>query len=202
MNDDVTSPVGLLRSQIRSSYSLGRILGVRIRLHYTWAFAFALIIAIVITQYPEAYPLWQRIMLGIAASLLFLTAVSIRQLILNFVGIRRGISVSSITLFAFGGVPQAEESTLPILELLMAATGLLSNLGIAGLFYGIHLILVNTGNVMIAGITQWLAFFCFMLALFHCLPGFPLDGGRALLALLWKVTDNYHRAMRITTWTG
>jgi len=182
---------------------LGRILGIRLRLHSTWAVAVILITATVVTQFPEAYPLWQRIVVGVAASLVFFIAVSIREFTLTFLAIRRGISAKPVTLFVFGGVSyRTKEATLPVLELLMAVAGLLINLIIAGIFYGFHSVLVNTGNVLIDGLVLWLAFIYFMLALLHFFPGFPLDGGRLLLALLWKATGDYYRATRIASWTG
>jgi CBS domain-containing protein len=182
---------------------LGRILGVRLRLHPTWAIAILLIIAMVVTQFPEAYPFWQRIALGVAASLLFLAAIGIREIILNFLALHRGIPVKKVTLFAFGGVSQiTKEGTLPVLELLLAVVGLLTNLIIAGIFYAVHAVLVNTANVMIAGLILWLAYLYFMLALFHFIPGFPLDVGRLLRLLLWKVTGDYDRATGIASWAG
>lgn len=188
---------------MRSLPNLGRIFGVSIRLHYTWPVAFVLITAMVVTQFPEAYPLWQRITLGIAASLLFFISVSVREFVISLTAISRGIPVKSITLFVFGGVSQiSKEATLPILELLVAVAGLLSSLVIAGVFYGIYAVLVNTGSIVIAGLIQWLAFIYFMLFLFHFIPGFPLDGGRVLRALLWKVIGDYERATLIASWTG
>lgn len=182
---------------------LGRVLGIRLRLHPTWAIAIPLIIAIVVTQFPEAYPLWQRMILGVAASLLFLAAVSIREIILNFLALSRGIPVKRVTLFAFGGVSQiTKQATLPLLELLLAAAGLLTNLIIAGIFYAVHSVLVNTANVMIDGLILWSAYMYFMLALFHFIPGFPLDGGRLLRTLLWKATGDYDRATGIASWAG
>jgi hypothetical protein len=59
---------------------LGQIFRVRLRLHRSWVIAFILITAIVVTQFPEAYPLWQRVVLGIATSFLFFIAVSIREI--------------------------------------------------------------------------------------------------------------------------
>ena len=188
---------------MRSAPKLGRISGIRVRLHYTWFVAFVLITAIVFTQFPETYPFWQRIILGIAACVLFFTAISIRELALTFTASRRGIPVKSVTLFVFGGVSQiAKEATLPIFELLLATTGLLSNLVIAGMFYVVYAGLVNAGSVAIAGLIQWLAFIYFMLFLFHFIPGFPLDGGKVLRIFLWRATDDYDRATRIASWTG
>jgi len=188
---------------VRSIASLGRTLGVRIRLHFTWYLAFVLIAAVVVTQFPEAYPLWQRIALGIAASLLFFVSVGIREFVLSYLAISRGAPLKRVTLFVFGGVAQiTKESTRPILELLLAVAGLLSNLIIAAIFYGVYIVLVSTGSIMVAGLIQWLAFIYFMLALFHFIPAFPLDGGRLLRAVLWRATGDYDRVTRNATWTG
>lgn len=188
---------------MRVSPNLGQIFGVRIRLHYTWALALALITAIMVTQFPEAYLLWHRISFGVATSLLFFTSVSIREFIISLTALSRGIPVKRITLFVFGGVSHtSKEATFPALELLLAATGLLTSLVIAGVFYGIYALLANTGSIVIAGIIQWLAFIYLMLFLFHFIPGFPLDGGRILRALLWKATGDYERSTRIASWSG
>ena len=182
---------------------LNRMLGVRLRLHPTWAIAFILIIAMVVTQFPEAYPFWQRIILGVAASLLFFIAVGFREVILNFLAINRGIPLQRVTLFAIGGLPQIPKGdTQPLLELLMVTAGLLLNLVIAGILYAVHSALVNTANVLIDGIILWTTYLYFLLTLFHFIPVFPLDGGRLLRTLLWKLTGDYDRSTNIASWAG
>jgi len=183
--------------------NLSRILGVRVRLHYTWFMAIILIAAAVVTQFSTLYPLWQRIMLGIAAGLLFFVAITIREFALSLVATSKGIRVKSVTLFVFGGVSQiAKEATLPALELLLAMVGMLSNLIIAVIFYVLYIALARAGGIVVDVLIQWLAFIFFMLTLFHFIPGFPLDGGRLLRALLWRATGNYERVTRITSWIG
>jgi Zn-dependent protease len=206
------SPMGArLRSYLTAAIAytmkigpvLNRMLGVRLRLHPTWAVAFILIIAMVVTQFPEAYPLWQRVILGIAASLLFFIAVGLREIILNLLAINRGIPLQRVTLFAIGGLPQIPKGdTRPLIELLMVAAGLLLNLMIAGILYAVHSALVNTTQVIINGIILWTAYLYFLLALFHFIPVFPLDGGRLLRVLLWKLTGDYDRSTNITSWAG
>ena len=184
-------------------HSLNRMLGVRLRLHPTWAVAFILIIAMIVTQLPESYPIWQRIIPGVAASLLFFIAVGFREVILNFLALNRGIPLQRVTLFAIGGLPQIPKGdTRPIIELLLVATGLLVNLAIVGILYTIHSVLVNTTHVLINNIILWTAYLYFLLALFHFIPVFPLDGGRLLRLLLWKLTDDYDRATNIASWAG
>jgi CBS domain-containing protein len=175
----------------------------RIRLHYTWVIAFGLIIVIVATQLPEAYALWRRLLLGVMASLLFLSAIVIRQLVINFVASRRHIRFNNVTLFVFGGVPGiARVSTLPVLELLLAVVGLISGLILVVLFYAVYTVLVIYGITMIAEVIQWLTLIILMLALFDFIPGFPLDVGRVFRAALWKATADYDRATLITSWVG
>jgi CBS domain-containing protein len=182
---------------------INRVLGVRLRLHPSWAVAFLLIIAMVVTQFPEDYPIWQRLVLGIAASLLFFIAVGFREVVLSFLAIHRGIPLQRVTLFAIGGLPQiAKGDTQPLLELLVATAGLLLNLVIAGILYAVHSALVNTTNVLLDGIVLWTAYLYFLLTLFHFIPVYPLDGGRLLRTLLWKLTGNYDRATNLASWAG
>jgi len=192
-----------IASPLKLTPIINRMLGVRLRLHPTWAVAFILIIAMVVTEFPEAYPFWQRIILGIAASLLFFIAVGIREIILNFLAINRGIPLQRVTLFAIGGLPQIPKGdTRPLIELLMVTAGLLLNLMIAGTLYAVHSALVNTTNVIIDGLILWTAYLYFLLALFHFIPVLPLDGGRLLRVLLWKLTGDYDRATNIASWAG
>jgi Zn-dependent protease/predicted transcriptional regulator len=193
----------LSKRKVRDIPDLGQFFRVNLRLHRGWAIAFIVITAVVVTEFPEAYPLWLRITLGIAAVLLFFAALGIREVILNFLALSRDIPQKKITLFVFGGVSQvAEEETAPVLEMLLGMAGLLCNLIIAGLLYGVYSILVNVGSSLVSGLILWSAFLYFMLALFHFIPAFPLDGGRLLRALLWKVTGDYNRATVIASGAG
>jgi CBS domain-containing protein len=182
---------------------VSRVLGVRLRLHPTWVVAFLLIIAMMVTQFAEVYPIWQRLILGIAASLLFFIAVGFREIVLGFLSINRGIPLQRVTLFAIGGLPQiAKGDTQPLLELLLATAGLLLNLVIAGILYAVYSALVGTANVLLDGIILWTTYLYFLLTMFHFIPVFPLDGGRLLRTLLWKLTDNYDRATNLASWSG
>jgi len=189
--------------EMRITPKLGRILDIRIRVHYTWAFVFALVTAIVFTQFPENYPLWQRIILGIVVSLLFFTTVTARELFLSFATTHRETPIKNVTLFAFGGVYQeTKESITSNDSLLLYLARFLSNLVIAAIFYGLYATFINAGNLMIAELAQWLAFIYFMLFLLHFIPGFPLDGGQILRLFLWKSTGDYYRATYVASLTG
>jgi Zn-dependent protease len=182
---------------------IGRIFGVRLRLHYTWLPAVVLISAAVVTQFSTDYPIWQRITLGIAASVLFLFAIIVRELVLNLISVNKGIRVDSVILFAFGGVQHLDRETLrPSLDILLAVTGMLTNLVIAGIFFILYTALLGSGSIVVHVLVQWLAFIFLMLTFLHFIPGFPLDAGRVLRSLLWKATGDYGLMTRITSWVG
>ena len=188
---------------MRTIYNRYRVFRIRPRFHYTWFVAIVLITAAIITHFSLAYPLTQSVIVGLAASLLFFLTVSTREFVLSFIATRKGIRVENVTLFAFGGLPHVDrDTTAPVLELLLAISGALFNLVMAGIFSAIYFALMNTGGILVDVLVQWLAFIWLTLAMFHFVPGFPLDAGRALRALLWKLTSDYEKATRIASWTG
>jgi len=183
--------------------NLGRVFGIPVRLHYTWFVAFALITLGLAFTLHGTYALWQNIIVGVSASLLLLASMSARELAHSYMAINRGISVKSVTLYVFGGVPRiTEQDTRPIPELLVAVVGPLSSLMIAGIFYAVRSVLVGVESSMVAELIQWLFYFNIMMALFNLIPGFPLDGGRVFRAILWMISGDYGRATRIATLTG
>ena len=107
---------------------------------------------------------------------------------------RLGDKVDRITLFIFGGIarlsgePKSADS-----ELKIAGVGPLSSLAIALTFWLISNAIGRPASLW-TGVFRYLAFINLALALFNLLPGFPLDGGRLLRAVLWKRWGDLPRA--------
>lgn len=156
---------------------------VRIRLHYTWWFAFIFIIVIIATQFPEAYSMWRRLGLGVLTSLIFLFGLILRQYGVIFLAISRGIPLRNVTLYIIGGVPGiAREFTTPIIDLLLGVAGLLFSLVVVMLLYVAYVILVINDATIMASLFSWLVYFMVLFTFFHIIPGYPLDGGRIFRA--------------------
>jgi Zn-dependent protease len=191
---------------MKGNISLGRIFGIPLRLHYTWFIIFALVtISLVLSPLtePPYPPIAQRIILGILTSLLFFASIVIHELAHSVVAIRNNISVRDITLFVFGGVSQiTKEATHPRAEFSIAIVGPLTSLALAGIFYGLHLLLASSNQILAASLIWWLAWINVLLAVFNLIPGFPLDGGRVFRAIVWDRTHDYQRATLIATKVG
>ena len=181
----------------------GPLFRIRLGFHNSWFLAFALIIVVVVTRFPEYYSFTERLLLGLGTGVLFFLVMTVRQLAINITSHYRHIPLRGVILYPFGGVPLvAKEDSLPILEVLLAVVGLLSSLVVVIIYYLAYIVLVITGNVWLAWLIQWLAYINLMLFLVQFIPGFPLDGGRILRAILWKTTRSYDRATLITIRIG
>jgi len=175
---------------MRGNISLGKVIGIPLRLHYTWFIIFVLLTFSLVFYPlggPPYPPIEQRIILGVLTSLFFFASIITHELAHSILAIRNNIPVKDITLFVFGGVSQiTKEATHPKAELSIAIVGPLTSLVLAGIFYGLHLLLAGTQQILAASLMQWLARINVILAVFNLIPGFPLDGGRILRALVWQ----------------
>ncbi len=191
---------------MKNSFRLGRIAGIDIGIHYTWIFLL-LFISWSLAQgfFPQSYPGWDTAtywIIGITAALLLFVSVLLHELAHSMVAQARGISVTSITLFIFGGASNlAEEPKRPKVEFIMSIVGPLTSLALAGIFWGL-LQLVKNQHSPVGAILSYLTLINVMLAVFNLLPGFPLDGGRVLRSILWGYTGNLTKATNIAALVG
>jgi Zn-dependent protease/CBS domain-containing protein len=185
---------------------LFRIAGIDIGIHYTWLFIFVLISwSLAQRFFPQQYPGWDTVsywITGVLAALLLFVSVLLHELAHSLVARARGMPVSSITLFIFGGVSNLEEEPeRPRVEFAMAIVGPLTSLALAGLFWGLTQT-VSDKESPLAAMLAYLALINLILAVFNLMPGFPLDGGRVLRSILWGTTGSLSRATNIAATVG
>jgi Zn-dependent protease len=191
---------------VESSFRIGSVRGITIGVHYTWLLAFGLVsYSLARGYFPQGYPGWAYSVywtIGIAAAVLLFVSVLVHELCHSFMAIARGLKVESITLFIFGGVAKIrDESRTAWDEFLVAVVGPLGSLGVAAVFWAIDLAVPDTGNPLDA-LLNYLALVNALLAVFNLLPGFPLDGGRVLRAILWGASKSLSKATRWSSYAG
>ncbi|MGZ8562219.1 MAG: site-2 protease family protein [Candidatus Limnocylindria bacterium] len=183
---------------MRNGIRIGRIFGVQITLHPSW-FVIAVIVTYLMAagQLPATYPGWPEAVywvVGAVISLLFFGSVLAHELSHALVARRFGMRVRDITLFIFGGAASLEgDAERPRDEALIAAAGPLTSLAIGAALLGLSLVIAQPEVEAIVG---WLGFINLTLGVFNLIPGFPMDGGRILRAVLWKVRGDRNAATR------
>ena len=188
-----------------SSIKLIRIWGIPIGVHFSWFLIFILTTwSLAAGYFPRAYPRFSDMThwgLALVTSLLFFGSVLAHELGHSYIAIRNKIPVKSVTLFIFGGVAQiSQEPQTPGDEFRIAIAGPITSLVLALFFGGFWLL--SRPIPVVAATSIYLARINLLLALFNMIPGFPLDGGRVLRAVIWWFTKNFHRSTRTATIAG
>jgi Zn-dependent protease len=200
-------------------FRIARIFGINIHMDPSWIFIFLLVtwnLSGVI--FPSIHPDWStplNIGLGILASILFFGSVLAHELSHSLMARAKGLPVGRITLFIFGGAADiGREPPSPGSEFLIAIIGPITSavLGILFLVFGALSMNGFGAGVDLSGGFQsltplatiffWLGPINILLAVFNMVPGFPLDGGRVLRSILWKISKNLRLATRWATITG
>ena len=196
-----------------SSFQIGKIFGISIRIDYTWFVVFALVaLSLGGHHFPRQYPNWSAQyprwspalywFMGIITALVFFGSVLAHELAHSLVSRARGVPVHSITLFILGGVARlSDEPKSPGGEFWMAIAGPATSIGIAVIAGALYLA-TGMSRTPLAGLAESLMYVNFVVAIFNLVPGFPLDGGRILRAIVWKITGNLRKATRAASIIG
>ena len=141
--------------------------------------------------------------MGIVGALGLFVSIIAHEFSHSLVARRYGMPMKGITLFLFGGVAEmSEEPDRPGAEFAMAVAGPLSSFAIAGIFYGIYRAGAGFWPAPVTGVIGYLAWINAILGIFNLVPAFPLDGGRMLRAVLWRIKGNLNQATRIASQIG
>jgi Zn-dependent protease len=185
------------------NWQIGLVFGIPIKVHPSWFFVFLFVTWTLATGYlPVALPgltgprYW---VLGAIASVLMFVSVLLHELGHSLVALRYRIPIGQITLFIFGGVAHMKrEPPGPLAEFLIAIAGPIVSFALGAFCFGLESFVgLLHGNSRLRGLlvlSGLLAMVNINLGVFNLIPGFPLDGGRALRAGLWAWSKDFHTA--------
>jgi Zn-dependent protease/predicted transcriptional regulator len=192
--------------RLRSQITLGRVFGIKVGLHYSWFLIALLIVFSLLSQFHASNAEWGNgliLTLSIVTAILFFVSLLLHELAHSLVATSNGLPVREITLFALGGVSQIEKNpTSAKVEFWMALVGPLTSALI-----GVLCLLAAYASGGQASdpwivVLQWLGIINIALAVFNLIPGYPLDGGRVLRAIIWWKTGDADRSTKIAAKTG
>jgi Zn-dependent protease/predicted transcriptional regulator len=191
---------------MKVSWRIGRIFGIDIYIDASWLIIFGLFTWIMASYYFPSnfadWPGWQYWVVGALTSILFFASVLGHELAHSLVAIRHGDKVRRITLFILGGVSQlSEEPKEAWKEFSMALVGPLTSIVIGVVCYGLAFVLRPISEP-VAAMARYLSFINILLGAFNLIPGFPMDGGRVLRAIIWKISGNLRKATRFAALVG
>jgi len=166
---------------------------------YAWAIAGAYL-----PQHAPALSVATLWVYGAATALLLVVSVLVHELAHAIVARTEGLVVEDITLHFFGGMARMSgEPPTPGAELRIAVVGPGASFALGVFFLLIDSFFVYGTTLVAEGrVLRHLGIVNLVLATFNLLPGYPLDGGRILRALLWKRTGDPLRAMRTARGAG
>jgi len=184
---------------------LGRIWGIPIGLHTSWFLIFGLVtLSLAVGYFPNEYaelPELSYWVLAAITSVLFFASVLLHELAHARLALRNRVPVRGITLFIFGGVAEIQQEPRSAgAEFRIAIAGPIMSLFLA-IVFGMVWVL-DRQIPYLAAPGMWLARINFMLAAFNMIPGFPLDGGRVLRAVVWKLSGSMYKATRVAATSG
>jgi Zn-dependent protease/predicted transcriptional regulator len=189
-------------------WRIGRIGGIDIRIDPSWPVIVLLITFNMWAQFADrgrftGTPLPLSLMLAVATSVLFFLSILAHELAHAGVCRLRGIPVGGIILMFWGGATEAKlESREPVDEFLVTAAGPATSILVGALFLGLHAAGGGGGESDVQVMWRYLGNVNILLGLFNLLPGFPLDGGRLLRAVVWRVTGSLAKGTRVAARGG
>ena len=190
---------------MRASFSLGRIAGIRIGVHWIVLLIFALLAwGLATSRFPLAYPgygVGAYIGAALATSVVFFASLLAHELSHAILARRNGLRANDITLWLFGGVARLSgEARNPGAELRIAGIGPLVSLLVGVAFLVAAGLSAKSGftGLALAGLA-WLGGINIALAVFNVIPAAPLDGGRLLRSIIWWRTED---RLKATVWAS
>ncbi len=184
------------------TFRVGTIAGSDVLVSSSW-FVVAGLIAVIVAPVAEvAQPglgPWKYVA-GFAFAVILYMSVLLHEASHAIVARQLGFPVSAITLHFLGGMTAIEgESRTPRQEFLIAVVGPLTSLAVGGVAFLVRPI---TPDGLLLMAVSGLAGANLLVGFLNLVPGLPLDGGRVLKSIVWRVSGNVHRGTIVAGWVG
>jgi len=206
------------------SITLFHVRGIRIAVDWSWFLILFLLIFSASSRYGDALgqssTATEPFGLAVVTAFAFFGSILLHELGHAFAAIRRGIGITSIQLWIFGGVARMDrESDSPEAEFEVAIAGPAVTLAIVVVLYLIGGLVAGfgefahvfrlaiewkseVGTSALVSMISWLAMINALILVFNLLPAFPMDGGRVARAIIWWRSGDRNRATRIAAGMG
>jgi Zn-dependent protease len=186
---------------------LGRFFGIKFYLDYSWFLIAAIVTYELAAEiFPDSLPGHSHklyLAMGVIGALIFFLSILLHELGHSLVSQRCGIPVPRITLLFIGGIAEiSREPDNARAELKIAIGGPATSIVLAILYATGAFVSHMAGWYAASIVLQWLTLVNLALVVFNAIPGYPLDGGRILRAIIWAKTRNLRKATYITTRIG
>ena len=180
--------------------------GVRVRVHFSWIFAIAMLAWTLGELYfPWRYPDWdarRHWMAGIVCAPGLFPCALIHEIGHSLAALRRKILVSGVTVFFIGGFCDMERGPRDATEeMIIALGGTMASLLLC-LAYGSAALIARPFFESVTMVLEYLALVNLFIAIINLLPGLPMDGGRILRALVWRSTGSAEEGTRTARAAG
>lgn len=143
---------------------------------------------------------WSYVVAAAFAVLLYLSVLA-HELSHSVVAVRSGLKVRRITLHLLGGLSEIEsEPKTPGREFAIAVAGPAVSVLIG--LVGLGLYQITPPGTVIRVLAGQLALANLLVGVFNLLPGLPLDGGRVVSSLVWKLTGRRATGSVAAAWAG
>lgn len=187
---------------------LGRIAGIPVILAYSWFIIAAFIVLVfgpLLQRTFEGLGFWAYAIAFVYA-LLLLFSVLIHELAHAVVGRFFAWPTEKIVLTLWGGHTQFENfKATPGRSLLVAFSGPVANFILAGLGWILVQVLphpTSQSAVIVTALANIFVWANFLIGVFNVLPGLPLDGGRLVESIVWKITGDQDKGTVAAGWAG
>jgi len=194
----------------RSRFTLLTVRGIPIGVDWSWFFVLFLIIWLLSSYYRDILGSSQDSLepytLAVLSAFGFFASILLHELGHAVIAQRNKIGISSITLWMFGGIASLDQEPKsagaefriaaagPAVTLLITALCLAVGVAVDGGDFWDGAVFDESVDISTSvAVLAWLANINLVILLFNLLPAFPLDGGRIVRSIAWRVTKSRDR---------